>query len=127
MKQEFVTLPREVVEWAVEVLFCTDSKEGSTTYENELEAVKKLRAALEQPKNHIEQHLGMVPAGWKLVPVEATEAMLPDAWRMVRHCGGQGVDHDCLRAIYRAMIAATKEPDQAMAATAKPHPSSAPE
>ena len=79
-----------------------------------------------------ETHAGSVDAalraaGYAVVPVEATEAMLPDAWRMVRQCGGQGVDHDCLRAIYRAMIAATKEPDQAMAATAKPHPSSAPE
>ena len=50
MTQEFVTLPREVVEQAVEALFCTDSEEGSTAYKNELEAVKKLRAALEQPQ-----------------------------------------------------------------------------
>ena len=48
MTQEFVTLPREVLEQAVEALFCTDSEEGSTAYENELKAVKKLRAALDQ-------------------------------------------------------------------------------
>lgn len=50
MTQEFVTLPREVVERAIEALFCTDSEEGSTAYENELKAVKKLRAALNQPQ-----------------------------------------------------------------------------
>ena len=50
MTQEFVTLPREVVERAIEALFCTDSEEGSTAYENELKAVKKLRAALDQPQ-----------------------------------------------------------------------------
>ena len=50
MKQEFVTLPREVVEQAIEALFCTDSEEGSTAYKNELKAVKKLREALEQPQ-----------------------------------------------------------------------------
>ena len=100
MKQEFVTLPREVVEWAVEVLFCTDSKEGSTTYENELEAVKKLRAALEQPKNHIEQHLGMVPAGWKLVPVEPTEKMIDMGRGLSSFPDG----------VYRAMLAAAPKP-----------------
>ena len=51
MTQEFVTLPREVVELAIETLLCTDSEEGSTAYENELKAVKKLRAALEQPQS----------------------------------------------------------------------------
>ena len=50
MTQEFVTLPREVVDQAVEALFCTDSEEGSTAHENELKAVKKLRAALDQPQ-----------------------------------------------------------------------------
>lgn len=52
----------------------------------------------------------LAAAGFAVVPVEATEEMLPQAWRTVRHHGGQGVDHDCLRGIYRAMIAAaTKE------------------
>ena len=50
MTQEFVTLPREVVEQAIEALFCTDSEEGSIAYKNELEAVKKLRAALDKPQ-----------------------------------------------------------------------------
>lgn len=50
--------------------------------------------------------LGGIPEGWKLVPVEPTFDMLPQAWRTVRRRGGQGVDHDCLRAIYRDMLAA---------------------
>ena len=58
MTQEFVTLPREVVELAIEALFCTDSEEGSTAYENELKAVKKLRAALDQPQGDQE------PVAW---------------------------------------------------------------
>ena len=50
MTQEFVTLPREVVELAIETLLCTDSEEGSTAFEDELKAVKKLRAALDKPQ-----------------------------------------------------------------------------
>lgn len=76
MEQEFVTLPREVVEQAIEALFCTDSEEGSTSHENELKAVKKLRAALDKPQNHVPDAGNMVPAGWKLVPVEPTQGMI---------------------------------------------------
>lgn len=50
MTQEFVTLPREVVEQAIDALYCTDSKEGSPAYNFELKAIKELRAALEQPQ-----------------------------------------------------------------------------
>lgn len=48
MTQKFVTLPREVVEQAIDALYCTNSKEGSPTYNFELKAIKELRAALEQ-------------------------------------------------------------------------------
>lgn len=77
MTQEFVTLPREVVELAIEALFCTDSEEWSTAYENELEAVKKLRAALDQPQIQS----GVIPPNWKLVPVEPTQEMFAAACR----------------------------------------------
>ena len=50
MTQEFVTLPRAVVEQAIDALYCTDSEEGSPAYNFELKAVKELRAALEQPQ-----------------------------------------------------------------------------
>lgn len=53
MKQEFV-LPREVVEQAIDALYCTNSKEGSPAYNFELKAIKELRAALEQPQGEQE-------------------------------------------------------------------------
>lgn len=140
MKQEFVTLPREVVEQAIDALYCTNSKEGSPAYNFELKAIKELRAALERPQvvretapdgathiqpqqgafykrvdekwyvwsrmedgrphrwyispgtvesclkpisaaterlqNHVPDAGNMVPAGWKLVPLEPTHEML---------------------------------------------------
>lgn len=73
--QEFVTLPREVVEQAMDALDLI----GMTGWVERKEVAREtLRAALDQPQNHIEQHLGMVPAGWKLVPVEPTDDMLYD-------------------------------------------------
>lgn len=56
-KNKMIMLPREVVELAIEALFCTDSEEGSTAYENELKAVKKLRAALERPQSSPDPYL----------------------------------------------------------------------
>lgn len=53
MTQKFVTLPREVVEQAIDALYCTDSEEGSPAYNFELKAVKELRAALEQPQRKL--------------------------------------------------------------------------
>jgi hypothetical protein len=53
MTQEFVTLPRAVVEQAIDALYCTDSEEGSPAYNFELKAIKELRAALEQPDTGI--------------------------------------------------------------------------
>ena len=50
MTQEFVTLPRAVVEQVIDALYCTDSEEGSPAYNFELKAVKELRAVLEQPQ-----------------------------------------------------------------------------
>ena len=54
MTQEFVTLPREVVEQAIDALYCTDSEEGSPAYNFELKAIEELRAALEQPQGEQE-------------------------------------------------------------------------
>lgn len=56
-KNKMIMLPREVVEQAIEALFCTDSEEGSTAYENELKAVKKLRAVLDRPKSAPDPYL----------------------------------------------------------------------
>ena len=58
MTQEFVTLPREIVEQAIYALYCTNSQEGSPAYNFELKAIKELRAALEQPQDDQE------PVAW---------------------------------------------------------------
>ena len=63
MTQEFVTLPREVVERAIDALYCTDSEEGSPAYNFELKAVKELRAALEQPDHSGQSYMEGVTAG----------------------------------------------------------------
>ena len=74
--QEFVTLPREVVEQAIRSLerYCFD-----VVVTKEVHAA--LRTALEQPQNHIPDAGNMAPAGWKLVPVEPTREMLAAACR----------------------------------------------
>lgn len=100
MTQEFVTLPREVVEQAIDALFCTDSQEGSPAYNFELKAVKELRAALEQPQNHVPDAGNMVPTGWKLVPVEPTEKMIDFGRSLSSFPDG----------VYRDMLAAAPQP-----------------
>ena len=75
--QEFVTLPREVVEQALEALSNTGTQRGKQPSQFLAEglSINALRAALEQPQNHIPDAWNMVPAGWKLVPVEPTMSM----------------------------------------------------
>ncbi len=120
MTQEFVTLPREVVEQALKAWAQTRGALAYVAVGNAPsnpnlarstcsqavwvldEAEPALRAALEQPQNHVEQHhLGMVPAGWKLVPVEPTRDMLDFAEKCVPKTP---------RAQYIAMLAAAPHP-----------------
>ena len=74
-----ITLPRSVVEQALEALdeiaWSNNTRRQSDRADD---ARIVLRAALEQPQDHPEQHLDMVPEGWKLVPVEPTDDMLYD-------------------------------------------------
>lgn len=53
-----VNLPRSVVEQTLNALWATDAEEGTEAYSRELEAIKALRAALEQPKGEQE------PVAW---------------------------------------------------------------
>lgn len=71
MTQEFVTLPREVVEQAVAYIEMLNA--GKWTQVTALAAT--LRASLDQPQNHVPDAGNMVPDGWKLVPVEPTAEM----------------------------------------------------
>ena len=50
MTQEFVTLPREVVEQALDALFMYKPMVTGVTFQHGLEAMQALRAALEQPQ-----------------------------------------------------------------------------
>lgn len=50
MTQEFVTLPREVVEQALEALFMYRPMVTGVTFQHGLEAMQALRAALDQPQ-----------------------------------------------------------------------------
>lgn len=98
MTQEFVTLPREVVDQAIAAL--TDLAGWRAAPLCDL-----LSAALEQPQNHVPDAGNMVPAGWKLVPVEPTCGMvLAGEHSMKQH------DFFRLDAGYRAMLAAAPQP-----------------
>ena len=66
-------------------------------------------------QDHHEQHLNMVPEGWKLVPVEPTIPMLHRADGLTcidfAALGEEGAfDLDELKEIYRAMLAAAPQP-----------------
>ena len=114
MTQEFVTLPREVVERAIDALKAsrhriTESGGFGWKLSDQActNATAALRSALEQPKNHIEQHLGMVPAGWKLVPIELTDDMLDAAHKdLVRDAE---IDM-MLKGIHSTILAAAPQP-----------------
>ena len=80
MTQEFVTLPREVLERALEAMSLAlsdvDWRKDSPTQPVIHKAYNATCAALEQPQNHVFDAGNMVPSGWKLVPVEPTQEML---------------------------------------------------
>lgn len=110
-------IDRTVVEQALKVL--EYAANDVLTGRNVAEA---LRAALDQPQNHVPDAGNMVPAGWKLVPEEPTDDMREagkvahyeaetrtsdsDAWILT------GFAHRVVRAsyIYRAMLAAAPQP-----------------
>ena len=175
MTQEFVTLPREVVEQAIDALYCTDSEEGSPAYNFELKAIEELRAALEQPQvvreaapngathiqpqqgafykrvdekwyvwsrmedgrphrwyispgtvesclkpisaaterlqNHVPDAGNMVPAGWKLVPVEPTVEMMDAGGAATRRCYQHLNKGEVMCSyVYRHMLDAAPQP-----------------
>ena len=105
MEQEFATLPREVVEQALEALSNTGTQRGKQPSQFLAEglSINALRAALEQPQNHIPGVRNMAPAGWKLVPVEPTKEML-DAYVRLQ------VRFNSARSDWAAMLAAAPQP-----------------
>lgn len=103
MKQEFVTLPREVVERMIENM---KSIVGDSGYDRMLtrESEQILRAALDQPQNHVSDAGNIVPAGWRLVPVEPTRDMLT-TW-----IKAPVVSNTTTPGLYRSMLAAAPQP-----------------
>ena len=108
MTQEFVTLPRTVVEQALEAL--NNSTIGGRSIQlmhKKGLTVDALRAALERPQNHVPDAGNMAPAGWKLVPMEPTRGMLDAAHKdLVRDAE---IDQ-MLKGIHSAMLDAAPQP-----------------
>ena len=109
MTQEFVTLPREVVEQALAAMSLAlsdvDWRKASPTQPVIHKAYNATRAALDQPQNNIPGVRNMAPAGWKLVPVEPNCSMVLAGERSREQ-------HDFLRldSAYRAMLDAAPKP-----------------
>ena len=101
-KSKTVTLPREVVERALDALWNTAHGEPcfGKHVRNSMEA---LIAAMEQQPNHILDAGNMTLEGWKLVPVEPTQEML-DAYI---HMQGR---FSSARSDWAAMLAAAPQP-----------------
>lgn len=96
MTQEFVTLPREVVEQAVASIEMLNA--GKWTQVTALAAT--LRAALEQPQIQS----GGIQPNWKLVPVEPTDDMLYDIQEFSHILPPRG------KRIWAHMLAAAPQP-----------------
>ena len=104
-----ILIDRSVVEQALEALNATMATHGKREW---IEAAKQqadatLRSALEQPQDHPEQHLDMVPTGWKLVPVELTDSQIRAAQDTWWHACNSEMYWD---QIYAAMLAAAPQP-----------------
>ena len=106
MKQEFVTLPREVVDQIISA-FDADMVTSSGWKKNTAAA---LRAALEQLQDHAHDVGNMVQAGWKLVPMEPTIRQMAAMGPAIRACYDMdGVSGNVVD-VYRAMLAAAPQP-----------------
>lgn len=92
--QEFVTLPREALEQALNALDAGVKISPNSVLHD------RLRAALEHPQNHVPDAGNMVTAGWRLVPVEPTEKMVDM---------GRGLS-SFPNGVYRAMLSAAPQP-----------------
>lgn len=93
MTQEFVTLPREVVERAIAALDAEDPYRAAVA----------LRTALDQPQNHVSDAGNMVPAGWKLVPSDATH-------KWAENLADRGMRISSLASAISDMLAAAPQP-----------------
>ena len=103
-----VTLPRELVNKVLDTLYSTDTPEGTEEYEKELSAIRDIMEALKITKSTCSPIDCVIPAGWKLVPVEISEGMraaAQDAWW---HACNAEMYWDV---IYKAMLDAAPQPE----------------
>ena len=89
-----ITLPREVAKRILRNIEIGNKLSAG------IEMRREIEAALEQPQDHPEQNLNMVPAGWKLVPTEPT----PNMDEAAKHISV------CREDVYRAMLDAAPQP-----------------
>ena len=107
MTYEFVTLPREVVEQALEALFEADSvREDYQNVKMRRDSIAVLRAALKQPQIQS----GGIPPNWKLVPVEPTIRKMAAMGPVIRACYNMDGVSENVVDVYRAMLAAAPQP-----------------
>ena len=108
-----ITLPRSVVEQALKALEASGvgyEIDVLAFWEKQHAAVAALRAALEQPQDHHEQTIDMVPAGWKLVPVEPTLEMIKEMCAYDGTEYSNPFDSDDFKDDYRNMLASAPKP-----------------
>lgn len=119
MTQEFVTLPRDVMEQVRGALAYVGAGNSSTNpnlaQSTCRQAIWKLdhalRAALEQPQNHVPDVGNMVQAGWKLVPVEPTVEMMDAGGAATRRCYQHLNKGEVMCSyVYRHMLDAAPQP-----------------
>ena len=99
-----ITLPREVAKRILRNIEIGNKLSAG------IEMRREIEAALEQPQDHPEQRLNMVPEGWKLVPTDPTPEMIKE---MHAYDGTQYSDpfeSDDFKDDYRNMLDAAPRP-----------------
>ena len=104
-----VTLPRELVNKVLDTLYSTDTPEGTEEYEKELSAIRDIMEALKTTKSTCSPSDCVIPAGWRLVPVEPTDEMLRAT---VKGYAPEFISHrlGMSWSLYRAMLTAAPQP-----------------
>lgn len=102
MTEKYVTLPRQAVEQTLEALIYCEAPDSSSE-EQRFQAAITLRSALEQPQNHVPEAGNMVPAGWKLVPSDATH-------KWAENLADRGMRISSLASAISDMLAAAPQP-----------------
>ena len=110
---EMITIDRTVMELALEALegcrieYDYHGNPMDASDRDVIEARSALRTAIKQTQSPAEQYLGMVPPGWKLVPVEPTRDMIAAAAK-----DESSKEHPTYASMYAAMLDAAPQPER---------------